>query len=95
MEASVLCQWMGRIFKYRSQHVFLQSGLVSGFSKKIINTTSAVSLGALLFAAGVSAAEPVPGAHKTSFAPPESTTSRPSLEGIARGLPAGRRSRSF
>ncbi|MCR4346051.1 MAG: phosphate/phosphite/phosphonate ABC transporter substrate-binding protein [Sulfuricaulis sp.] len=62
---------------------------MSGFSKKIINTTSAVSLGALLFAAGVSAAEQAPGARKTSFAPPESTTSRPSLEGVARGLPAG------
>lgn len=61
---------------------------MSGFSKRII-TTSAVSLGALLFAAGVNAAEPVPGARKTSFAPPEASTSRPSLEGIARGLPAG------
>ncbi len=62
---------------------------MSGFSKKIISTASAVSLGALLFAAGVSAAEQAPGARKTSFAPPEAAASRPSLEGIARGLPAG------
>ena len=62
---------------------------MSGFSRKIINTTSAVSLGALLFAAGVSAADQAPGARKTSFAPPEAAASRPSLEGIARGLPAG------
>lgn len=62
---------------------------MSGFSRKIISTTSAVSLGALLFTAGVSAAEQTPGARKTSFAPPESSANRPSLEGIARGLPAG------
>ncbi len=60
-----------------------------GFSRKIINAASVISLGALLFAAGVSAAEQVPGARKTSFAPLESSSNRPSLEGVARGLPAG------
>lgn len=63
---------------------------MSVFRKKIINTASAVSLGALVFATGVSAAEPAPGARKASFAPPTAATSnRPSLEGVARGLPAG------
>lgn len=60
-----------------------------GISRKIINTAGMVSLGALLFAAGVGAADKAPGARKTSFAPPESSVNRPSLEGIARGLPAG------
>ncbi|MBI5783570.1 MAG: PhnD/SsuA/transferrin family substrate-binding protein, partial [Gammaproteobacteria bacterium] len=60
-----------------------------GISRKIINTAGVVSLGALLFAAGVGAADKAPGARKTSFAPPESSANRPSLEGIARGLPAG------
>jgi len=62
---------------------------VYGFRKTIINTTIAVSLGSLLMAAGAGAADQSPGARKTSFAPPEAANSRPSLEGIARGLPAG------
>jgi ABC-type phosphate/phosphonate transport system substrate-binding protein len=69
-----------------------QGGLVSGFRKTIINTAVAVSLGALVFVTGASAAEqtPTPGARKTSFAPPEAAaTQQPSLEGVARGLPTG------
>jgi ABC-type phosphate/phosphonate transport system substrate-binding protein len=65
---------------------------VSGFKKKIINAAVAVSLGSLLVAASASAAEPAqtPGARKASFAPPEAAaTKQPSLEGVARGLPAG------
>jgi hypothetical protein len=65
---------------------------VSGFRKTIINAAIAVSLGSLLIAASASAAEPAqtPGARKASFAPPEAAvTKQPSLEGVARGLPAG------
>lgn len=64
---------------------------MSGFKKTIINTVVAVSLGVVLFTAGASAADQAPAARKTSFAPPEASSSlnRPSLEGIARGLPAG------
>jgi ABC-type phosphate/phosphonate transport system substrate-binding protein len=66
---------------------------VSGFRKTIINAAVAVSLGSLLVAASASAAEPAqtPGARKASFAPPEATVNlkQPSLEGVARGLPAG------
>ncbi|MCR4302444.1 MAG: phosphate/phosphite/phosphonate ABC transporter substrate-binding protein, partial [Sulfuricaulis sp.] len=60
-----------------------------GFSKTIKNGTLALSLGSLLLTVGVNAADPTPGSRKTSFAPPEAANSRPSLEGIARGLPAG------
>ena len=60
-----------------------------GFSKTINNTTLVLALGSLLLSAGANAADPTPGARKTSFAPPEVANSRPSLEGIARGLPAG------
>jgi len=64
--------------------------LVSGFRKTIINAAVAVSWGALVFATGANAADPAPGARKTSFAPPEAAVSKqPSLEGVARGLPAG------
>lgn len=62
---------------------------MSGFSRTIINAAVALSLGAALFTATAGAAEPAPGARKTSFAPPEAITARPSLEGMARGLPAG------
>jgi len=63
---------------------------VSGFRKTIINAAVAVSWGALVFATGANAADPAPGARKTSFAPPEAAVSKqPSLEGVARGLPAG------
>jgi hypothetical protein len=65
---------------------------VSGFRKTIINAAIAVSLGSLLIAASAGAAEPAqtPGARKASFAPPEAAvTKQPSLEGVARGLPAG------
>jgi ABC-type phosphate/phosphonate transport system substrate-binding protein len=64
---------------------------VSGFGKTIINAAVAVSLGALLSASDASAADQAPAARKTSFAPPEATVNlnKPSLEGVARGLPAG------
>lgn len=64
---------------------------MSGFRKTIINAAVAVSLGVVLFAAGASAADRAPAARKTSFAPPQASSSlnRPSLEGVARGLPAG------
>ncbi len=62
---------------------------MSGFRKTIVNAAGAISLGALLFAANAGAAEQTPGARKTSFAPPEAAVNRPSLEGVARGLPAG------
>lgn len=55
-----------------------------------------ISIGALLLFAPVAAnsAEPAtggkaPAARKVSFIPPGSTTGRPSLEGVARGMPAG------
>lgn len=62
---------------------------MAGFRKTIVNAAVAVSFGALAFAAG--AADPAPGARKTSFAPPEAAVklNPPSLEGVARGLPAG------
>ncbi len=60
-----------------------------GFSKTIKSTTLALALGSLLLTAGADAADPAPGARKTSFAPPEAVNNRSSLEGIARGLPAG------
>ncbi|MDH3309856.1 MAG: phosphate/phosphite/phosphonate ABC transporter substrate-binding protein [Gammaproteobacteria bacterium] len=60
-----------------------------GFSKRIKNITLALSLGSLLLTAGAKAADPAPGARKTSFSPPEAAHTRPSLEGVARGLPAG------
>ncbi len=60
-----------------------------GFSKTIKSTTLALALGSLLLTAGADAADPAPGARKTSFAPPEAVNNRPSLEGIARGRPAG------
>lgn len=62
---------------------------MSGFRKTIINAAVAVSWGALAFATSANAADQAPGARKTSFAPPEASTNRPSLEGVARGLPAG------
>lgn len=64
---------------------------MSGFRKTIINAAVAVSLGTLVFATGANAADPAPGARKASFAPPEAavTKQQPSLEGVARGLPAG------
>lgn len=59
-------------------------------NKKTVLTTSLFALGTILFATGVNAADQIPGARKTSFAPSTSAVSnRPSLEGIARGLPAG------
>lgn len=60
-----------------------------GFSKTIKNSTLALSFGSLLLTAGAYAADPAPGARKTSFAPPEAVNSRTSPEGIARDLPAG------
>jgi ABC-type phosphate/phosphonate transport system substrate-binding protein len=56
-----------------------------------MNAAVAVSLGSLLVAMSANAADPAPGARKTSFAPPEATVNlgKPSLEGVARGLPAG------
>lgn len=60
-----------------------------GFSTTIKNSTLALSLGSLLLTASVDAADPTPGTRKTSFTPPEAANSRPSLEGVARGLPAG------
>ena len=60
-----------------------------GLGRKIINSAGMVSLGALLFAASVGAAEPTLAARKTSFAPPATFVSPPSLEGVARGRPAG------
>lgn len=64
---------------------------MSGFSKTIINAAIAVSLGVLVSATGANAADQAPGARKTSFAPPEAAVNsgKPSLEGVARGLPAG------
>ncbi|MCR4332954.1 MAG: phosphate/phosphite/phosphonate ABC transporter substrate-binding protein [Sulfuricaulis sp.] len=61
-----------------------------------MTTTAAgmMSLGAMVFAVGVGAAEQnvrekFPAARKAFFAPPETATSRPSFEGVARGMPAG------
>ena len=59
--------------------------------KTIINAASVVALG-MLSAANANAADSAqgPSARKTSFAPSEAATpARPSLEGVARGLPAG------
>ena len=40
MEASALCQWMGRILKYRSHHVFLQSGSHTNLRGREFDTKS-------------------------------------------------------
>src|SRR3990172_1957078 len=71
-----------------------QGGPVSGFNRIMTTAAGVMSLGAMVFAAGVSAAEQnvrekSPTARKASFAPPETATSRPSFEGVARGMPAG------
>ena len=67
---------------------------MSGLNGIITTVTRVISLGAMIFAVGASAAdqnarENVPIARKVSFSPPETAASRPSLEGIARGTPAG------
>jgi hypothetical protein len=67
---------------------------VFGFNRIMTTATSLFSLGAMIFALGASAAEQnvrdkAPTARKASFAPPGTATNRPSLEGIARGMPAG------
>ena len=65
-----------------------------GFNRIMTTAAGMMSLGAMVFAVGVSAAEQnvrdkSPAARKASFAPPETATSRPSFEGVARGMPAG------
>ena len=62
---------------------------MSGFRTTIINAAIAASMGVVLFTAGASAADLAPAARKASFAPPEAVNNQPSLEGVARGLPAG------
>lgn len=67
---------------------------MSGFNRIMTTAAGVMSLGAMVFAVGVSAAEQnvrekSPTARKASFAPPETATSRPSFEGVARGMPAG------
>ncbi len=65
-----------------------------GFNRTMTTAAGVISLGAMVFVMGASAAEQnvrekTPTARKTSFTPPETAASRPSLEGIARGMPAG------
>jgi len=67
---------------------------VFGFNRIMTTAAGMISLGAMVFAMGASAADQIareksPTARKTSFAPPETATSRPSFEGVARGMPAG------
>ncbi|MHB8534765.1 MAG: phosphate/phosphite/phosphonate ABC transporter substrate-binding protein [Sulfuricaulis sp.] len=67
------------------------------FNKIITNAAvGMISLGALILIAPVTASNAgptaqaqAPAARKVSFIPPEANTGQPSLEGVARGMPAG------
>lgn len=64
---------------------------MSELRKTIITAVSVISLSLLVLSLSAKAADQAtPSARKTSFAPPEAATAnKPSLEGVARGLPAG------
>lgn len=64
---------------------------MSELRKTILTAVSVISLSLLLLSLSAKAADQTaPSARKTSFAPPEAAAvNKPSLEGVARGLPAG------